>query len=270
MKLGIGAYTYMWAIGLPGAEPESPMSWRELFSQARAFGVRVVQFGPNLPLETLPEAELDALARQAREWNLEIEAGTRGIDPEPLRRSIAVARRCGATLLRSVPEVGRGEIPSPEAFIASVRCVLPDLEAAGMRLSLENTRIPAAQLSQAIDAIGSSLVGITLDTVNSLAIPEGTEQVARTLARHTFCLHLKDFVVFREWHMAGFRVEGRPAGQGQLNVPWLLSLLKAAGRSPNAILELWTPEQATLAETIALERRWAEESISYLRRHIPD
>jgi sugar phosphate isomerase/epimerase len=260
----------MWSIGFPGAEAERPMGWRELFDKARESGVRVVQFGPNLPLEALQDLELDALARQAREWNLEIEAGTRGIEPEILRRSVDVARRCGATLLRSIPEIGGGEIPSPEIFAAHIRCILPELEKAGIRLALENGRIPAAQLSEMIDSIGSPLVGVTLDTVNSLAIPEGTEHVARTLARHTLCLHLKDFVVFREWHMMGFRVEGRPAGQGQLDVPWLLGLLREAGRSPNAILELWPPEQATREETIALEQRWAAESIAWLRRCISD
>jgi sugar phosphate isomerase/epimerase len=109
-----------------------------------------------------------------------------------------------------------------------------------------------------------------LDTVNSLAIPEGTEEVVQTLARHTLCLHIKDFVVQRVWHMMGFTVEGRPTGKGQLNVPWLLDTLRAAGVSPNAILELWPPEQKTLQETIALEQAWAVESINYLRQYIPD
>ena len=71
----------------------------------------------------------------------------------------------------------------------------------------------------------------------------------------------------REW---GFRVEGRPAGQGQLDVPWLLGALREAGARCNAILELWVPEQATLAETIALEERWAVESVAYLRNLVKD
>jgi sugar phosphate isomerase/epimerase len=106
--------------------------------------------------------------------------------------------------------------------------------------------------------------------VNSLAIPEGTVEVVDALARHTLCLHVKDFRVRRIWHMMGFTVEGTPAGQGQLDVPWLLDRLGEAGRNPNAILELWVPQQETLAETIALEETWVKESISYLRRFIAE
>ena len=93
---------------------------------------------------------------------------------------------------------------------------------------------------------------MTLDTVNSLAVPEGTQEVVRHLARHTFCLHVKDFVVRREWHMMGFVVEGTPAGQGQLDVAWVLEQLQAAGAWANAIVELWTPWQQNVEATVAL------------------
>jgi hypothetical protein len=60
-------------------------------------------------------------------------------------------------------------------------------------------------------------------------------------------------------------VTGCPAGQGMLDVPWLLGALRELGRDPNAILELWTPPGADMAETIATEAQWAEESVRYLR-----
>jgi sugar phosphate isomerase/epimerase len=94
--------------------------------------------------------------------------------------------------------------------------------------------------------------------------------VAEVLARWTCCFHVKDFAVMREWHMMGFRVEGRPAGKGQLNVPGLLELLFAAGAECNAILELWPPQQASLSETVTLEHQWAKESVTYLRTLIKE
>ncbi len=241
-----------------------------LLAKARELGVRVVQFGPNLPLDAMAPHELDEMAACARESGIEIEAGTRGVEADHLRRYIEIAKRCGATLLRSVPEIGSaGEIPSPGVLAECLRTVRPDFEDAGVRLALENTRMPAVQLSGVLDIIGSPMMGITLDTVNSLAIPEGTDHVAHTLARHALCLHVKDFVVKRVWHMMGFTVEGRPAGQGQLNVPWLLGLLRSVDRSPNAILELWVPEQASIEQAIEMEQTWAVESIEFLRRHVP-
>jgi sugar phosphate isomerase/epimerase len=83
-------------------------------------------------------------------------------------------------------------------------------------------------------------------------------------------LHVKEFVVRRASHNMGFTVEGAPAGQGMLDVPWLLGRLRELGKDPNAILEQWTPPEADLAATIAKEDAWAVESIAYLRRLIPD
>jgi sugar phosphate isomerase/epimerase len=260
----------MWSIGFPGAQPRNPMTAFDLLAQAREFGLHLVQYGPNLSLGTLPEPELRELLARAKEWEIELEAGTRGLGPEHIQQQLALAQRVGSKILRTVPELEGGRVPNAGELTAALEAILPELAAARVTLAMENGKIPAAVLDQVIRALSSPWVGITLDTVNSLAIPEGTEQVVKTLAPHTVCLHIKEFVVKRAWHMMGFVVEGMPAGKGQINVPWLLGELRAAGASCNAILELWPPEQKTLEDTIALERAWAVESIPYLRRLIPD
>lgn len=270
MKLGIGTYAYMWSIGFPGAQPEKPMTALELLAKARELGVRVVQYGPNLALGELPEAELDSLVKQAREWGIELEVGTRGLEPDHLRRYIAFTLRMNATLLRTVPELPDGKVPTVPQMAERLDAIIPELGAARVKLAMENGRIPAEDLRGLLDSLKCPWVGITLDTVNSMAIPEDWRHVTSVLAPYTMCLHVKDFVVFRAWHMMGFILEGRPAGKGQLDIPWLLETLRAAGVSPNAILELWPPEQRTLQETIALEQAWAAESIPYLRQLIPD
>ena len=270
MKLGIGTYAYMWSIGFEGAQPEKPMTALDLLAKAHEFGLHVVQYGPNLSLDTLPEHELAGLLKSAKDWDIELEVGTRGLEPPHLRRQLELTKRVSSKILRTIPELDGGRIPSAEEMTACVKEILPDLQAARVKLAMENGKIPAAVLDRVLRSLASPCVGITLDTVNSLAIPEGTKEVVTTLAPHTFCLHIKEFVVKRAWHMMGFVVEGRPAGQGQLDVPWLLGVLRRAGVEANAILELWPPEQRTLQETIAIEQAWAEESISYLRRLIPE
>lgn len=271
MKLGIGTYTYMWSIGFPGAKPSRPMTALGLLNKAQELGVKVVQYGPNLPLDRLPEYEMQEILNKAKEWEIELEVGTRGLEADHLRRSIALTQKMGATLLRTVPEGFAGKPLLLTDLANYLQGVLPELSATGVRLALENGRIPAQRLSEVLDSLENpSLVGVTLDTANSLAIPEGWEYVTRILARHTMCLHIKDFVVQRAWHMMGFTVEGRPAGKGQLNIPWLLYTLQAARVSPNAILELWPPQQKTMEETVAMEQAWAAESVAYLRRYIAD
>lgn len=269
MKLGIGTYTYMWSIGFPGVRPEKPMDWFDLLAKASELGVHVVQYGPNLSLDALSSQQLSCLIQRARNRRIEIEVGTRGLETEHLRSQIRLAENVGARLLRTVPELA-GETPHLSRIRESLEAIVPDLERSRMRLALENGKVPAEHLAAVLEAIAPEWIGVTLDTVNSLAIPEGTREVVRRLAKHTFCFHVKDFVVKRVWHMMGFNVEGCPADQGQMDLPWILAQLRTAGADPNAILELWPPQQSQLQQTIALEHAWAKESISNLRRYIPD
>ena len=67
----------------------------------------------------------------------------------------------------------------------------------------------------------------------------------------------------------GLSVEGRPAGQGQLNIAWLMSKLREQRRDPNAILELWPAPEESLEATIEKEKNWARSSVEYLRALIP-
>lgn len=268
MKLGIGTYTYMWAIGFEGARPERPLRALGLVERARALGVEVVQFGPNLALNELPPAELSEVLAACRQYGLELEIGTRGLQPDHLLRMAEFTGACGSKLLRTVPELPGGAVPSAGELAAALNAVEAGFRRADVLLALENSLMPSAAIDEALAAAGSEFFGVTLDTVNSLAIPEGTGEVVGRLAKWTRCLHVKDFVVRREWHFMGFRVEGRPAGQGQLNVPLLLRRLREAGARANAILELWPPPQSSPAGTIALEERWAQESIAYLKKVI--
>jgi hypothetical protein len=71
----------------------------------------------------------------------------------------------------------------------------------------------------------------------------------------------------------GFVVEGRPAGQGLLSVTRLLQKMIPYNRCYSSTLELWTPPEATVEETIRKEARWADQSIDYLQpyfvKHFP-
>jgi sugar phosphate isomerase/epimerase len=293
MKLGINSYTYMWSLGparpgVPGQESRgsqagpgpAALTPLGLLEKARQFGLHLVQTGPNLGLERLSEAELETFIRKAGEWGIELELGTRGLDSDHLAGQIELARRMGARLIRTVPQsppstqaqsrlAVQGEYAVQAGLIpAAIAPILPRLEETGIRLGLENGGAPAADLRAALEAIGSPYVGVVLDMVNSLAVPEGWKEVTRQLAPFTLCLHYKDFTVRRAWHMMGFTCDGAPAGKGMVDTGWLFEQLRASPYDYNVIIELWTPEQETLAETVALEQAWAAESVAYLRQFI--
>ncbi len=273
MKLGINTYTYMWSIGFQfgdrAAWPEHPMTAMEMLQKAHDLDVHVAQYGPNLPLAHLSGAELDALVRQAQAWDIELELGTRGLEYDHLCNQVELARRMGATLLRTIPEIG-GANPPLADIPGHLRAILPVLERAGIKLAMENGKIPAQDLADVIDEVGSPLIGVVLDMVNSLAVPEGWKEVTRVLAPYTMCLHFKDFTVKRAWSMMGFVVEGTPSTKGMVDIPWLLDTLRASRYDFNVIIELWPPEQKTLAETVALEQAWAVASVLAMRAYIKD
>jgi len=270
VKLGIGTYAFMWSIGFPGAEPVKPMNAFDLLEKAIDLGVKVVQYGPNLPLDSLSPAELSSLQALAKSEGISLEIGTQGLEPSHLRDQLKLAARGGSRLLRTTTEGPDGIAVPLEQMRTNILEIIPALVEQDVFLAIENGRVPASALADLVNSADSSHVGITLDTVNSLAIPEGTEQVTNVLSKHIKCLHVKDFIVERLWHRMGFSVQGRPAGEGQLNVRELLEKVFNAAPESNAILELWPPEQGTLEETIRLEHAWAAQSISNLRRYISD
>ncbi len=270
MRLGISSFTYGWAIGVPGYLPQYPLGVMGLLDKALELGVRLIQVADNLPLDQVPPEELSAFQAHAVQHGVSIEVGTRGIAPDHLLCYLVLAQRFDSPILRVVIDTADHH-PDAEEIVVTLRAVIPKFEQAGVCLAIENhDRFKAATLADIIDRIGSRYVGICLDTVNSFGAQEGPEAVLKVLGPLTVNLHIKDFAVIRARHNMGFAIEGRSAGQGQLDIPWLLRELNRMGRDVNAILELWTPPQERLEDTIALEDAWARSSIAYLRSFIAD
>ena len=202
--------------------------------------------------------------------SIELEIGTRGIQPELLRQYMALASSVGSPIVRTLIDTADHH-PSPDEVVATLRTIIPDYESAAITLAIENhDRFRVRTLAQIIERIGSDHVGVCLDTVNSFGALEGPEVVVDVLGPLCVNLHVKDFRVRRVDHLMGFVVEGTPAGQGMLDIPWLLDSLNKHQHDPNVILELWPPPEPDLAATIAKEERWVSESIAYLRQHIRD
>jgi len=269
MRLGISTYTYTWAVGVPGYPPDRPLQAIGLLEKAASLGIRLLQVADNLPLDSLSPAELDGFASKARQLGITIEVGTRGIDHDHLHVYLRLARHLGSSILRVVVDTARSH-PSDDDVVKLISGFVPELEQAGVILAIENhDRFTARRLARILERVGSDYVGVCLDTVNSLGALEGPEVVVDALAPWAVNLHIKDFTISRASHMMGFLVTGRPAGQGRLDVPWLLRRIADAGRDPNAVLELWTPPEDTIAETITKEDAWASNSVAFLRQYIP-
>jgi 3-oxoisoapionate decarboxylase len=269
MRLGISSFTYSWAVALPPGSP-GRLGPADLLARARALGVGVAQLGDNAPLQGLSAADLGDLAAAAAGVRVHVEVGMRGLVPDLVGRYVEIAAALGSPVLRLVTDSAEAQ-PSADEIVAVLRGLVPRLQAAGVVLALENhDRFPSAQLREMLDRVGSPSVGLCLDTVNSLVALEDPRTVVETLAGYTVSLHLKDVRARRDASGLGVVIQGVPAGEGQVDIPWVIGRVRAAGRDPNAILEQWTPAAGDTAATLAREAAWAEQSVAYLRTLIPD
>jgi sugar phosphate isomerase/epimerase len=270
MRLGIGSFTYPWACGLGAEKASRPLTPFDLLAKAEALGVRVVQICDNLPLERLNAEERQRLAGRARELGVQIEVGTRGTGRAHLLAQLELARLFRSPILRVVLGSATERVSVDEA-VDALRPLMGDLESAGVGLAIENhDALPARTLRELVERLGFPRVGVCLDTANSLGCLEGLETTVETLAPYTLNLHVKDVVVRRLPHHLGFTVEGRPAGEGQVEIPWVLERLRVAGRDVSVILEQWPAPEADAAATRAKEEAWAVAGVGYLRKLIRD
>jgi len=168
-----------------------------------------------------------------RRGKIAIDVGTRGFEPWRLLRYLEPAHYFGSKIVRTVPHETGGQ---------------------------------TADLAGLIRRLDSKCVGICLDKVNSVGALEMPKEVVGTLGPYVLNLHIKDFLVEREPSKMGYVVRGCAAGEGRLDLPWLLAELQGYGRQPNCVLELWTPYQDSVTETVALEAAWALRSIRYRGR----
>ena len=266
MRLGLGSYACAWEIGVPGFfDGQSRMDAVGFIRQTADLGLRLAQIADNIPLQTIDRAELERIREASRTSGVQLELGTRGISPEHVRLYIELCRYLDCELLRVVVDT-RAHEPSPDEVVDIVRTLVPELRKAGVTLAIENhDRFPARTYVDIVERIADPAVGICLDTVNSFGALEGPEIVVNTLAPHVVNLHVKDFKIRRMPHMMGFEITGVPAGEGQLNIGWLVSVLNKAGRDPSAILELWPSPEIDFDTMITKESGWRRKSVRNLR-----
>jgi 3-oxoisoapionate decarboxylase len=265
VRLGLSSYTYTWAVGVPGSMPSKPLTAFNLVDKAAYSGLNLVQIADNLPIEKMNENELIDLGIYAVAKGVEIEIGGRGLTREHTIKCLEVAKTLKSPILRMVID-GAGYEPDLNSVISAIKEFVPEFKTRNIKLAIENhDRFKARDFENIIQSVGSEWVGICLDSVNSMGAGEGFEEVSKILLPYTINLHIKDFTIRRVSYKMGIIIEGAPAGKGMLNIRQLVESLSIHNCCKSAILELWTPPETEIEETIAKEEKWAKESIEYLK-----
>lgn len=167
---------------------------------------------------------------------------------QKFENELVAARAVGASCVRAGSLSGRryetfSSLAEWKRFVheaeLSIAAAVPLLEKHKMRLALENHKDRTAdELVALIKLHASEYLGVCLDFGNNISLLEDPLEVAVKLAPYTFSTHLKDMAVQPDED--GFLLSEVPLGQGMLDLPRMISLVRQAHPETRLSLEMIT------------------------------
>jgi sugar phosphate isomerase/epimerase len=231
---------------------------------AKAAGLERLQVCENARPLSIDPPGWAALARHAREIDLEIGLGCMTLDPGTVRAYLDRVTAIGGSMLRIVLERGGAGPLAADRIQAFLDRIVPELESRGVRLAIENHfDIPSRLLARAAAAYPREWVGFCVDVANSLRNFEDCGTVLDLLGDRAFCYHFKDYRIAGS--NVGFSVIGAPFGEGLFDWRGAIGRILAHTPDPEIYLETWTPSTGDTAVDEPLEAEWLRTSIANFR-----
>jgi sugar phosphate isomerase/epimerase len=163
---------------------------------------------------------------------------------DEMLESIAQAKAVKAEVMRVVGNNGRYRFDEHDKQIDRLSALFADAvkeaEAQGIRLAIENHQdFTLEELAILLENVNSPYLGLTFDSGNCLRILDdpikGLERVAdRVLATHIKDIRLQTGMPADRWQFFACV----PAGEGVVDLPRIIEILKAAGYSGMLTVEL--------------------------------
>ena len=283
MKLG------MLGIHYPPTQPLDAVAQAEWeIRQAEALGLNALHLY-NVPTGAPPDV-LDRLAAMARDAGVELECELPW-DVFTLDESLwdemsaqatatmATAERLGADIVRG----GYGSITLGTtryarhsaldehlgAVARRVAEVATAAAARGLLLAVENhCDFSGAEIARILEAVDRPDVGAAVDTGNSFPIFSDWRADVEAMAPWAFTTHFKDMRIVANPHEGvPFTVEGCALGEGEIDVPWIISELRRSsprGDALRLIVEVgWPPKPS--GDAGKQLRSMTRASLAYLR-----
>jgi 3-oxoisoapionate decarboxylase len=261
-RIGLSSYAFFWQLS---DEVTKPLTIHEALGKTAALGVDLFQICDYAPLEEMSDDDLAAVRATADSLGITLEVGTKGIRTEHLRKFLHIAGILGSDLLRTMFNVP-GHSPDTDEAVAIFTDILPDFEAAGVRVAIETyEQVPTERILEVVRRVNSPSLGICSDPANTVAALEMPREVVDAVAPHVLNMHIKDFAFSRKQGWIGFTYSGAPLGEGLLDYDYMVARFQPKERNINQIVEHWLPWQDTEADTIRLENQWTQQSLDFLR-----
>ncbi|PHP65215.1 endonuclease [Zhengella mangrovi] len=268
MRLGLGSYAYRWSIGIKDQVPAVPMTPFDVLDAVAGYGLDVVQYADNMPLDRLSEAEQHRLHELAQDKGIALELGTQCFDAGQVSDYLVIGQRIGARILRVALDAEDALIPVPD-LAERLRPLLEKARKAGIRIAIENHfNYPSPRMVDLLETVGDDTLGVCLDVANSICAGEWPEETVRLLAPYAINLHLKDYVITPDTNGVGFYIHGVPLGQGRAPIPWILDQLAHCPADMSVILEHWLPKGDDVQGARDKETPWLDQTVAAARDYL--
>lgn len=261
MKIGLSTYSFFWHSVSNNSRFQNILN---LLEETNRYGIQLFQICDVEPLEHFTDEDLEQIAQKARQLNIELEIGTRGIEKNRLERFLYICEKLNSKTLRTMLN-NKGFVPTLDEAISILQQVMPLFEDKEISIALETyEQRKTEDLVYVIKKVDSPNLGICLDPANCIANLELPQEVMKSAAPFVKNVHLKDFKFERKEGWVGFSLIGAPFGKGLLDTKTLISTLKPHDVDVNAIIEFWLPFTNSIEETVKLEKLWIQESLTYI------
>ncbi len=155
--------------------------------------------------------------RQAIEYyGLYCEIDTRLTEPTLLQRTLRIAHKLNADVIRTYINKGEYSQKSMSQAVEDIKSVVPFLKKYRIKLGIENHEYETSdEIIDIIKEIDSSWVGAHCDIGNAMMAWEDPVEAVRKLAPYTFSTHFKDHIICL--HDDTPVVTGVPVGEGSID-----------------------------------------------------
>lgn len=202
-------------------------------------------------IQTPLRGDLRQLRAQAEQFGMYVEGMVQlpaNGETSAFEKSIQDAKDAGARCVRAAALSGRryesfAALADWRKFVGdsqrNIQAALPILEKYKMPLALENHKDwTADEMAALLQSQSSEYLGVCLDFGNNISLLDDPIRTAELLAPFTISTHVKDMGV--EFYNDGFLLSEVVLGQGFLDLPRMLSLVRVRRPSTRFSLEMIT------------------------------
>ena len=259
MTIALSTYAYFWQLS---DRVSKPLTLVDMVHSAADLGAEAVQICDQPQLETMTSTGLRSIRSAADQRGIVLEVGTKGTEPERLRRHLEIAAELDARLLRTMlAPHGPGQADAKRTLTD----VLPDFERASVTIALETyEQVATADLVRLVRSIGSSHLGVCIDPANTVSLLEDPREVVEIAAPFAVNMHVKDFAFSRSDGAIGFVLAGAPLGEGLLDYAHMLRHIRPSERGITQVVEHWLPWQGSEQATVEMELAWSRRSLAVM------